>query len=232
MNRTTQRTVRSTKALAAYEAGNIWALACAVDRIQGGYIKEGKCSYDADGVVTSVTRPNKEILREMVKAGDFSIITDADRESGAAARAHFQGYMFQAISGKLNDFSRQALEIANTEAFTTRDALQLSILSCLPEIARRDAKRDEINNEIRFSNSIEAAVGATITGEIEVVACRYKADFDRFFIRARFNGTSFVDFYFGKELALGNKIKIRGKVKTHLANNVTRLTHVKDLTVN
>jgi len=134
--------------------------------------------------------------------------------------------MLREISGKINDFERQALKIAQMDTFTGRNLLEFAIVSCLPSVMRRDKDRQELNREIQFSTQLSGSVGDAIVGDITIVECRYSQDYNKYRINARM-GESFVDFWYKEALAVDQELHIKGKIKQHRGNNTTQLNYVK-----
>ena len=206
-----------------FPADDVWALATAVDRINGGYFKENV--YTDAGLVKTA---NKAVVREHLRTNDFSIVTDADRVDGAAYRRHFTGYTMLAMAGALNDFQQQAYKVACTETFTGRNLLEFAIISCLPSIARRDSQRQEIKREVFASEQLAGNVGETIIGDITVMDSRYSQQYEKYRVTGRM-GESVIDFWFGTNLSKGIDYRIKAKIKAHRDDKTTQLHYVKKI---
>jgi hypothetical protein len=152
------------------------------------------------------------------------MITDADIEQGRAVRHYFNGLLLKELSGKINDFERQALKIAQKDEFTGRDMLDFAVVSCLPAAMLRDQSRKELDSEIRSSTQLDAAVGDKVQGDVEVIKSFYSKDYNKYRITARL-GDSYVDFWFTKDLK--GIVGIKGRVKAQRGNNTTQLNFVK-----
>jgi len=204
-----------------FTADQVWALAVIADRTNGGYIKEPVYSRNLDVVEKE---PNKTLVKRWLREGSFAQITDADIEQGRTIRHYFNGLLLKELSGKINDFERQALKIAQKDEFTGRDMLDFAVVSCLPAAMLRDQSRKELDSEIRSSTQLDAAVGDRVQGEVEVIKSFYSKDYNKYRITAKL-GDSYVDFWFGKELK--GIVGIKGKVKAQRGNNTTQLNFVK-----
>jgi hypothetical protein len=204
-----------------FTADQVWGAAVAADRINGGYIKEPVYSRNLDVVEK---QPNKVIVKGWLRENSFGSITEADYAAGREIRHYFNGLLLKELSGKINDFERQALKIAQKDEFTGRDMLDFAIISCLPAAMLRDQSRKELDSDIRSSTQLSAAVGDRVQGEIEVIKSFYSKDYNKFRITAKL-GDSFVDFWFGKDLK--GTVGIKGKVKAQRGNNTTQLNFVK-----
>jgi hypothetical protein len=204
-----------------FTAEQVWGLAVAADRINGGYFKDAQFAED---MVTVLRTANKTLVKGWLREGNFSAATAADITQGQEIRHYFNGLLLKELSGKINDFERQALRIAQKDEFTGRDMLDFAIISCLPAAMLREESRKELDSEIRSSTQLSAAVGDRVQGEIEVIKSFYSKDYNKFRITAKL-GDSFVDFWFST--ALEGRVGIKGKVKAQRGNNTTQLNFVK-----
>ena len=204
-----------------FTADQVWALAVIADRTNGGYIKEPVYSRNLDVVEKE---PNKTLVKRWLREGSLAQITEADIEQGRTIRHYFNGLLLKELSGKINDFERQALKIAQKDEFTGRDMLDFAVVSCLPAAMLRDQSRKELDSEIRSSTQLSAAVGDKVQGEVEVIKSFYSKDYNKYRITAKL-GDSYVDFWFGKDLS--GVVGIKGKVKAQRGNNTTQLNFVK-----
>ena len=204
-----------------FTADQVWGAAVAADRINGGYIKEPVYSRNLDVIEKE---PNKAIVKRWLRENSFGAITEADIEQGRTIRHYFNGLLLKELSGKINDFERSALKIAQKDEFTGRDMLDFAIISCLLAAMLRDQARKELDSDIRSSTQLTAAVGDKIQGEIHVVKSYYSKEYNKFRITATL-GDSYVDFWFNN--ALEGRVGIKAKVKSQRGDNTTQLNFVK-----
>jgi hypothetical protein len=204
-----------------FTADQVWGLAVAADRINGGYLKEPVYARNLDVIEK---QPNKVIVKDWLRAENFSAATAADIEKGREIRHFFNGLLLKELSGKINDFERTALKIAQKDEFTGRDLLDFAVVSCLPAAMLREQSKKELASEIRSSTQLNAAVGDKVQGEIEVVKSYYSKEYNKYRITARL-GEAFVDFWF--TTALEGRVGIKGKVKTQRGDLTTQLNFVK-----
>ena len=207
-----------------FTADQVWALAVIADRTNGGYIKEPVYSRNLDVVEKE---PNKTLVKRWLREGSFAQITDSDIEQGRAVRHYFNGLLLKELSGKINDFERQALKIAQKDEFTGRDMLDFAVVSCLPAAMLRDQSRKELDSEIRSSTQLDGAVGDRVQGELEVVGSRYSKEYNKYRITGRM-GESYVDFWFTKDLT--GFVGIKGRIKALRGDKTTQLNFVKTTT--
>ena len=206
-----------------FTADQVWACAVAADRINGGYIKEPVYDFNVDQR-NPVKQANKAIVKQWLRESTFAAVTEEDHVKGREIRNYFNGLTLKVLSGKITDFERTALKIAQKDEFTGRDMLDFAVISCLPAAMLRDQARKELDSEIRSSTQLVAAVGDKVQGEIEVIKSHYSKEYNKYRITAKL-GDSYVDFWFGKDLT--GTVGIKGKVKAQRGNNTTQLNFVK-----
>ena len=204
-------------------ADQVWAYAVTADRINGGYVKMDQWSSDGQCVIKEA---NKAMVKRWIREGYCGEDTEADWETGRRFRAHFNSYTFLALAGKLNDFQHQALRIAQMDKFTGRNMLEFSIISCLPDVARRDAARKEFQQELYASQPVQGNEGDKISGYLQVTQCQWNANYNKFRVQGRM-GEAFVDFWFGRELSVGANLPIKGKIKRCRGDKTTQLNFVR-----
>ena len=206
-----------------FTADQVWAVACAAQRINGDYVKMDVWDYDVDQK-NPVKRANKVLVKEMLRTNDFSQVTAADHEAGAQARNHFKSYTLLMLAGKLNEFQQTALKIASKDAFTGRDMYDFAVISCLPSVAERDQQRTALKRDVFASEQLRGSEGDLIVGDITVLGCRYNQNYNKYRITARM-GESFIDFWFSQELK--GELTINGKIKSLRGDKTTQLNYVK-----
>jgi hypothetical protein len=206
-----------------FTADQVWAYAVTADRINGGYVKMDQWSTDGQCMIK---RANKLMVKDWLREGYCGEDTEADWETGRRFRAHFNSYTFLALKGRLNEFQHQALKIAQMDQFTKKNQLEFAIVSCLPDVARRDRAQRQFMDRVRDSEQIQGQEGDVLQGEITVMRTRFSMEYNKFKIDAQM-GDSFVDFWFGQDLAVGDVFRIKGKIKALRGNKTTQLNYVK-----
>jgi hypothetical protein len=206
-----------------FTADQVWGLAVAADRINGGYVKFDVRS--ADGLFIS-KEANKQVVKRWLREGAVTEATEEDIEQGREVRRHFNSYTFLALQGRLNEFQHTALKLAQKEQFTGRDTYDFAVISCLPDVARRDRKDREFQGLLRESQPIAGSDGDRVSGHVTVDRIRYSHEYNKFMITARM-GESFVEFWFDRELKPENSYAIKARIKRQKANHITQLNYVK-----
>ena len=206
-----------------FTADQVWGLAVAADRLNEGYFKEPQGAIEnGNWVVTKDA--NKLMVKQWLRTNNFSAATAADIEKGREIRHFFNGFLLKELSGKINDFERQALKIAQMDEFTNKHMLEFAVISCLPSAMIREQSKKELTSEIRNSTQLQGSVGDKIQGEITVVKSYYSKEYDKFRITARLSD-AFVDFWFGADLK--GSVSIKAKIKSVRGDNTTQLNFVK-----
>ena len=215
--------------MAEFTADQVWALAVAVDRENKGYCKTDEWVTDpATGENIVTRRPNKILMKHRLAALDYSIVSDEDKAHAEELRTHYNGYLLKELSGKINDFERSVLRIAQMDTFHHRNLLEFAIISCLPNSYRREMKHKAYLQDVIESTPIEGEIGDTVTGDLIVVKCYYNENYSKFRVVGRF-GEAFVDFWYKDSMDPESTVKIRGKIKQHRPDNTTQLNYIKVL---
>ncbi len=204
-----------------FTADQVWGLAVRADLANGGYVKEDRWDYSLSSPVM-VNRANKTLVKEWLRENHQP--TDEEVAQGQEYRRYFNTFTLKAIMGKITDFERQALRIAQMDTFTGRDLLEFAIVSCLPMAARRDQRQQDLKRELFHSEQLLGDLGDVVAGDITVIECRWKPEYNKFRINARM-GESFVDFWFTRNLE--GEQRIKGKIKALRDDKTTQLNYVK-----
>jgi hypothetical protein len=207
-----------------YSADQVWGLAVRADTINSGYCKEAVWDRLDNGEYGVVKTANKGLVKQWLIENQQP--NDIELARGREIRHFFNGFLLKEISGKINDFERQALRMAQIDEFNGRNLFEFSVISCLPSVMVREESRKDLAQALRNSTQLTGSVGDAIQGEIEVVRATYKAQYDRWVIVGRLVD-SYVSFYYNNSMEQGSKVYIKGKIKSIQEDNMTRLHYVK-----
>ena len=205
-----------------FTAEQVWGLAVEADRINDGYLKEDL--WDAAEAGVRIKTANKVLVKQWLREERQPSVEDV--EKGREIRHYFNGFLLKQISGKINDFERQALRIAQIDEFTSKNLLEFAIVSCLPSTQRRDVDKNALAAEVRNSTQLTGQVGDKIQGEIEIVKSYYSQEYNKFRITAKLVD-SFVDFWYNTNIDAGSRVSIKAKIKSVRGDNTTQLNFVK-----
>jgi hypothetical protein len=208
----------------SYSTDEVFAAACAAQRINGEYVKEDKHLYDTDGYVLSVEKVANKKLTSQFLRGDFEI-SDDDREQGQEVRQYCNSLTFKILQGKtLSEFEQTMLKIADKEIVDS--FYEIAVVSSLPASYERSKVRREQSNRLRdYQGCLNQAAGTVVDLEIEVVRCNYSNNWNTYYVTAIVEN-AVVFFAFRDKIELGSKIRVKGKVKSHKEDR-TQLSHVK-----
>lgn len=207
----------------SFTANHVWALAVAAQRINGEYVKEDQWHSESGQESQLVKTANKKLVKQWLREGTNPATLD-DTLKGEEARSYFKTFLMRELSGKINEFERTALKIAQKEEFTSRDMYDFAVISCLPSVAVRDKQRLEIKREVYMSEPLKGNLGDEIVGSINVIKSSYSQNYNKWNIQARM-GESFINFWFSKELR--GELRVKGKIKTFRDDKTTQLNYVK-----
>jgi hypothetical protein len=208
---------RNRKPLITFNADDVWAAACAAQRINGAYIKF------ADP--TTKLELNREIVDRLL-GNPTELIQEEDRAMGQKVRQYYQAFTFKILRGvKLSDFDNNAMLLANRETVGTN--FELATIVCLPASYERSVKRDDVNSRINFATGPHiGAVGTKHVLNIEVLRSNFSQQYNVNFITGVTENDSVVFFAYKNPIEVGAKASIGGTIKA-LRDNQTQLNRVK-----
>lgn len=208
----------------SYSTDEVFAAACAAQRINGEYLKDDKILYDTDGYVLSVDKVANKKLTSQFLRGDFDI-NDEDRALGQEVRQYCNSLTFKILQGKtLSDFEQTMLKIADKE--TVDSFYDIAVVSSLPASYERSKVRLEQSNRLRdHQGCLNQAEGTAVDLEIEVVRCNYSKNWNTYYVTAIVEN-AVVFFAFRDQIEIGSKIRVKGKIKSHKEDR-TQLSRVK-----
>lgn len=210
-----------------FTADQVWGCAVAADRINEGYFKEDQWMYHtSDDEAILVKQANKTMVKEWLRNGMFRLVTEADIVEGRRVRHYFNGLLLKELAGKINDFERQALKIAQMDEFAGNNMLEFAVVSCLPASMRREQDRKDLATSIRESTQLAGNEGDKVQGEVEVVKCAYSQMYNKYKVSAKL-GDGFVQFWHNEKIE--GVVKIRARIKAQREDNTTQLNYVKVL---
>jgi hypothetical protein len=198
------------------QADDVWAAACAAQRINGSYLKtieEGRN-----------TETNRQIMDNFIANTD--LITDADREQGQLVRTYYKGFTFKILQGKkLNEFDNIAMVIANRDVIES--TYDIAVIASLPSCYVRAIKREADNLKLEnASGGFVGKIGDKVKITIEVIRSVYSQQYGIYFVSGVTVDDQAVFFSFKQAIDSGKIIIAEGTVKSHRGNN-TQLNRVK-----
>jgi hypothetical protein len=210
-------------------------LACAAQRVNGAYIKEGEVVYAADGVAMYTKQPNKVLM--LYTLDDTKVIPDVkvlkiSPEDVARAEeivTYYKRLIFAAIEGD-NEF---LIKIHTLLGSKTVKENEFGWMACLPSVQSRDLSHNQIKKAARsVDEGYLADIGSQLKDlDAEIISSIKSKNFEGYNIDAIINNRM-VSWLNKTTLALGPCVIVKAKVKDHSkhwkhGNDVTRLNYVK-----
>jgi hypothetical protein len=221
---------RNTVLQTGHSVSDVWAAACAAQRVNGEYVKEARPEHNDKGEVLSITRRNRDIMLDFLFNPDRLLVEDV--EAGEQVRDFLQKDLtFRALKGQLTDFDQSVSRcIAVTDRFyTVTHRYEMAVIASLPSSARRSQDRQSSDQRMKFARGgLIGQPGDKIMAHAEVISANYSQQYNIFWIRAITDQDQPVTFSNKQKFDAGTHLTIQGKVKAH-KDNMTQLNYVKVL---
>lgn len=210
-----------------YTVSDVWAAACAAQRINGSYLKDSVTRFDADGNATAVQKRNRDIMMELLETPELLLVDDVIAGEQALNELK-KDLTWRALKGQLNDFDQSAAKVLAVEGHfdSQLNRLELAVVACLPASHERMKTRKVIEDRMsQTSGTYVAPVGNKAMINVEVVRCNYSTNWNTHYITAVTQDNHAVFFSLRESQEIGARISIRGTVKAH-NNGTTQLNRV------
>ena len=216
--------------VAKYTLSDVWAAACAADRINGGYFKENIYQWDEAHNNKLVNRKNRDIMMEFL--ADPTQLTVDDIERGEYCRQFLQNDLtFRTLKGKTGDFDTAIRKVlAVTGTFDSyHHKYELAIVACLPASVTRSELRQNSESRVQFARGgFVGEVGDKVDLQVEVLNSNFSKQYAIYWVRAITAADQPVFFSSKESYDPGTHLSIKGTVKAH-KDNLTQLNRVKVL---
>jgi len=211
------------------------AVACAAQRINGGYVKDTRRFSEPDNKTQFA---NKEIVK-FAYHGDPSYLpmdyvrpipTEEDYVQVAEIQKWMRRYVMLGLAD-LDDFKRDMINAVSADVVPVNN---LGRVAFIPEFVKRDQHESGLKKEIRVEYRNSQYLGKekdVVEGVVKILDKRYSQQWEPFNYVAVIDG-NLVSFMNKFEHAVGDMKRIKGKVKAQTQNklfsaNETRLNYVK-----
>jgi len=200
-------------------ADDVWAAACAAQRINGRYIKNLIDISEGQDTATNRILVDRHL-------GNPSLITEADRKQAELVRKYYKAFTFKILQGKkLNEFDNNAMVIANRDVITS--TYDLAVIASLPSCYERAIKRDNINRKLESATGgYIGNIGDKVQVSVEVVRSNFSQQWNVFFVSGITSNDQAVFFSYKQAIDPGTVIVAQGTVKAH-RDKSTQLNRVK-----
>jgi len=203
-----------------FNADDVWAAACAAQRMNGSYVKY------RDPADTNALHTNRELVQSFLEAP--LNITQEDRDQAEKVRAYYKAFTFKILKGiKLNEFENNAMVVANRDNIESN--YDLAIIASLPSSYERGIARDTIESRINFAKGgLIGKPSQKVKLEVEVLRSVFSQQWNCNFITAITKDDQPVFFSYRDRFDSGTFLTIAGTIKAH-RENITQLNRVKVL---
>jgi len=211
---------RPVKPQIEYKADDVWAAACAAQRINDSYVK-----YVDPEINPGVTETNRMIMDRFLANPDS--IEQVDRDMAEKVRTYYKAFTFKILRGiKLNEFDNNAMLIANRDTIVS--SYDVAVACSLPSCYTRSVARDEVNRRIEFATGgYVGNLGAKVQlKSLEVIKCNFSQQYGVYFVTGITPEDQVVFFSYKNAIDPGKVIDVAGTVKAHRENS-TQLNRVK-----
>jgi hypothetical protein len=211
-----------------FAAADVWAAACAAQRINGEYLKEGRNTYGEQGEVLSTKMRNRDLMLEFLHNPDRLLVEDV--EAGEQCQ-HFlrNDLTFRGLKGQLTEFdqSTQKVLAVAERFFPQQHRYELAVIACLPQSHQRSMARQEQQARLkRATGGVFGSVGEKVSMAVEIVSANYSQNYNIYWIYAVNDADQPVIFSYKSALTAGDRHTITGTVKGH-RDAKTQLNRVK-----
>jgi len=201
-----------------YAVSDVWAAACAAQRVNGGYFKESTFLWDESTHTNKLDkRRNRDIMMEFLDKPAQLLVEDV--EAGETVRNWLQNDLtFRALKSQLTDFDtavKKCLAVKD-RFYTVSERYELAVIAALPSSYAKAKSRETTQDRLReTSGELIGNVGDKIQLNVEVIRTMFSKNWNVWFATVVTSDNCAVFFSFKNPLTVGHFITIRGTVKAH-----------------
>lgn len=212
------------------------AMACAMQRINKGYVKETRRFSEDNPTIFS----NKEALKFAFWQGDTNHLptdytkpkpTEEDYAQVAEIQKWMKRYIMLGLDDNLDEFKKDMIECVSQDVVPVNN---LGRVAFIPEFVKRDQHETGLKKEIRVEYRNSQHLGKykdVVEGVVKILDKRYSSQWESYNYVAVMDG-NLVSFMNKFEHQVGAMKRIKAKVKAQTKNrlfdaNETRLNYVK-----
>lgn len=226
-----QRHVRPVSVTHKFPSSDVWAAACAAQRINGEYVKETQYRFNEEtGQTILVKHRNRDVMPEFLHNPDRLLVEDV--EKGEQVRNFLQNDLtFRTLKGKLTEFDSAVSKVLAIQDFfdAQQNKYELAVVAALPASAARAQKQQNSDQRIQFSKGgLIGKVGDKVPAQVEVISSVYSKTYGIYWIKGVTDLDQPVFFSAKNTYDTGTWLTVQGTVKAH-RDNVTQLNRVKVL---
>jgi hypothetical protein len=211
-----------------FASADVWAAACAAQRINGEYLKDVRNTYGEQGEVLSTKLRNRDLMLEFLNHPERLLVEDV--EAGEQCRNFLRNDLtFRALKGQLNDFDQSTSKVmaVTDRFFPQKHKYELAVIACLPQSRLRSMARQEQQARMKMATGgTFGSVGDKVAMDVVIVSANYSQNYGIYWTNAVNDADQPVTFSYRKPLNPGDRVSITGTVKGH-RDGKTQLNRVK-----
>ena len=201
-----------------YAVSDVWAAACAAQRINGDYVKEYVYEWDEVAQTNKVAKDkNRNIMMHFLANPDQLLVEDV--EAGEQLRNWLQNDLtFRALKSQLTEFdsaAQKCLAVAD-RFFTVSHRYELAVIAALPNSHAKAKSREATQDRLRAtSGELIGNIGDKLQLNVEVIRSVFSKNWNIWFTTAVTADNKAVFFSYRQQLVTGQFHTIKGTVKAH-----------------
>lgn len=211
------RTHPSSVHQVGYALSDVWASACAAQRINGTYRKENV--YDSTKGTAAGPKHvrNRDVMMQFLQTPDQLLVEDV--EAGEQLRNWLQNDLtFRALKSQLTDFDSAAQKClaVKDKFYTVGHRYELAVIAALPNSMAKAQARIATEDRLReTTGELIGNIGDKIQLNVEVIRTVHSKNWNCWFVTAVTADNQAVFFSYRQQLTVGHFHSIIGTVKAH-----------------
>jgi hypothetical protein len=203
-----------------HAVSDVWAAACAAQRINDGYFKEYVYEHISENLAEPpaiVKRKNRDVMMEFLQ-NPYQLLVE-DVEAGEELRRWLQNDLtFRALKSKLTEFdsATQKCLAVKDRFYVVSERYELAVVAALPNIMAKAKAREATQDRLaETTGELIGSVGDKVQLNVEVIRSMFSKNWNIWFLTAITETNSAVFFSCKESYDTGTHLTIRGTVKAH-----------------
>ena len=200
-----------------YPVTDVVAVSCAIQRINGGFVKKGHDTEDR--------KSNSSYLYKHFCEGIKVDVVDSDRKEANEVIEYLQGLGFKALERNLTDFEKKVLTFVTS---ATTDKSSLGVAASLPNVHQNKVKSDtwtDRERELGFTSEYQGTAQTRSNFVAKVEFLKWIPATASYLVTCSIDDKHLLKFFkpqFGSDMpVVGETYNIAGYVKPHNKNKFT-----------
>ena len=201
-----------------YAVSDVWAAACAAQRINGSYVKEYVYEWDEVAQINKVAKDKNRNIMMHFLANPTQLLVE-DVEAGEELRNWLQNDLtFRALKSQLTEFDSAAQKCLAVQDrfYTVTHRYELAVIASIPNSHARAKAREATQDRLReTSGELIGNVGDKVQLNVEVIRSVFSKTWNIWFTTAVTADKKAVFFSNRQQQTVGHFHTIKGTVKAH-----------------